>query len=414
MASTYSSLKIQLMATGENSGTWGNVTNDNLGVALEEAIVGSADVTFASGTVTLTLTNTNATQTARNLRLNLIGTSGGAQNLIVPAIEKVYIVNNGCADAITVKNSTGTGIAVPAGKTMYVYNDGTNVVDAITHLTSLTLATSLPPGSGGTGVNSVGTAGNVLTSNGTAWVSQAAAASNNASALTTGVTAVNVGGTGATTLNAEAVVIGNTTGAVKFVAPGTTGNVLTSNGTVWLSQAVAAAGGGLSGLQIFNSPGTFTPPPSTTSVYLVVGGAGGGGGGPQFNNANGQTLSGGTGGAGGTGIGVYPVTGGSPVTITVGTGGNAGSPSASNNPGGSGNAGNLSSFGNLLIGNGGNGGGGGNQASPGPGGTAGNAPLGTASLQGGAIVAPLFYSNTATLGGPGGTVGSAGRIIVLF
>lgn len=132
------------MATGENSGTWGNVTNINLGTALEEAIVGSADVTFSSGTVTLTLSDTNATQTARNLRLNLTGTSGGAQNLIVPAIEKVYIVNNGCADTITVKNSSGTGIAVPAGKTMWVYNDGTNVVDVVTHLSSLTLATALP------------------------------------------------------------------------------------------------------------------------------------------------------------------------------------------------------------------------------------------------------------------------------
>lgn len=154
MASTYSNLKIQLMATGENSGTWGNVTNTNLGTALEEAIVGSADVTFSSGTVTLTLTDTNASQAARNLRLNLTGTSGGAQNLIVPAIEKIYLVNNGCADAITVKNSSGTGIAVPAGKTMWVYNDGTNVVDAITHLTSLTLGSALPIASGGTGSTS--------------------------------------------------------------------------------------------------------------------------------------------------------------------------------------------------------------------------------------------------------------------
>jgi len=154
MASTYSALKIQLMATGENSGTWGNVTNLNLGTALEEAIVGSADVTFASTTVTLALTDTNSSQTARNLRLNLTGTSGGAQNLIVPAIEKVYIVNNGCADAITVKNSGGTGIAVPAGKTMWVYNNGTNVVDAVTHLTSLTLGSALPVASGGTGSTS--------------------------------------------------------------------------------------------------------------------------------------------------------------------------------------------------------------------------------------------------------------------
>jgi len=59
MPSTYSNLKIQLMATGENNTSWGDVTNVNLGTALEEAIVGSADVTFSSGNVTLTLTNTN-------------------------------------------------------------------------------------------------------------------------------------------------------------------------------------------------------------------------------------------------------------------------------------------------------------------------------------------------------------------
>ena len=143
MASTYSNLKIQLMGTGENSGTWGTITNTNLGTALEEAITGSADVTFSSGTVTLALTDTNSSQTARNLRLNLTGTSGGVQNLIVPAIEKAYLVNNGCADAITVKNATGTGIAVPAGKTMWVFNTGSNVVDAVTHLSSLTLTTPL-------------------------------------------------------------------------------------------------------------------------------------------------------------------------------------------------------------------------------------------------------------------------------
>lgn len=141
MASTYSNLKFQLMATGENSGTWGTVTNVNLGTAVEEAIAGSADVTFSSGTVTLTLTDTNASQTARNMRLNLTGTSGGAQDLVVPAVEKMYVVNNGCADAITVKVSGQTGVAVPAGKTMILYNNGTDVVDAITHLSSLTTGT---------------------------------------------------------------------------------------------------------------------------------------------------------------------------------------------------------------------------------------------------------------------------------
>ena len=154
MSSTYSNLKLQLMATGENLATWGNVTNVNLGTALEEAVVGSADVTFASSNVTLTLTNANTTQTARNLRLNLIGTTGGStRNLVVPSIEKVYIVNNTCADSVVVKTSAGTGITVPTGKTIWVYNDGTNVVDATTHLTSLTLGTPLALTSGGVGSN---------------------------------------------------------------------------------------------------------------------------------------------------------------------------------------------------------------------------------------------------------------------
>ena len=206
------------MATGENSGTWGNVTNVNLGTALEEAIVGSANVNFSSADVTLTLTDTNSSQSARNLRLNLTGAVGAPQNLIVPAIEKVYIINNGLTQIITVKNSGGTGIAVPAGKTMWVYNDGTNVVDVSTHLTSLTLGTPLPVASGGTGSNT----------------------GINASVNVFGVLPVANGGTGATTLNSAAVIIGNGASAPTFVAPGSSGNVLTSNGTAWTSVAAAA------------------------------------------------------------------------------------------------------------------------------------------------------------------------------
>lgn len=138
MPSTYSSLKIQLMATGENNTTWGDVTNINLGTALEEAIVGSADVAFSNADVTLSLTNTNTTQPARNLRLNLTGTATTGYNLVVPAIEKPYIINNGTDGTITVKNATGTGVAVPTGTTTWVYNDGTDVSNAVSYLTSLT------------------------------------------------------------------------------------------------------------------------------------------------------------------------------------------------------------------------------------------------------------------------------------
>jgi hypothetical protein len=142
MASTYSDLKIELIGTGEQSGTWGTTTNTNLGTAIEEAITGSANVSFSSGDVTLTASNSNATQSFRNLRLNLTGTSGGARNLIVPSIEKFYIINNGLADTVTVKNSTGTGVAVPTGKTTLVFNDATNVVDVITDLASLSITSA--------------------------------------------------------------------------------------------------------------------------------------------------------------------------------------------------------------------------------------------------------------------------------
>ena len=131
MASTYSQLKIELIGTGDQSGTWGNTTNTNLGTAIEEAITGSVDVPFSSADVTLTLTDSNASQTARNLRLRLTGTSGGARDLTVPNIEKFYIIANELADDVTVQNSTGTTYTVPAGTTGQVFSTGTGVKPAI-------------------------------------------------------------------------------------------------------------------------------------------------------------------------------------------------------------------------------------------------------------------------------------------
>ena len=155
MASTYSSLKIQLIGTGDQAGTWGDTTNTNLGTAIEEAITGSATVTFASADVTLTLTDTNLTQTARNLRLNLTGVSGGVRNLIVPAIEKQYIVYNGLADAVTIKNSTGSGVAIPAGYSAIVYNDASNITPAVSYAPvfgagTVNRITFTPPATGAT------------------------------------------------------------------------------------------------------------------------------------------------------------------------------------------------------------------------------------------------------------------------
>jgi len=135
MASTYSSLKIELIGNGEQSGTWGITTNTNLGTAIEEAITGRATANFPTDAdLTLGYTDSNAAQTFRNLILNV--TSSGSltvtRNLIVPTIEKQYLIENNTTggQSIVVKTSAGTGVTVPNGRKVHVYADGTNVVVA--------------------------------------------------------------------------------------------------------------------------------------------------------------------------------------------------------------------------------------------------------------------------------------------
>ena len=132
MASTYSTnLKLELIGTGEQAGTWGVTTNTNLGTALEQSIVGKADIDMNSTTITLSLTNSNAAQDARAIYLNLTGSPGDPAVLEVPAIEKPYIVKNGSDQQVTIKVTGQTGVAIPVGKTAIVYNNGTDVVTAV-------------------------------------------------------------------------------------------------------------------------------------------------------------------------------------------------------------------------------------------------------------------------------------------
>jgi hypothetical protein len=168
MASTYSALKIELIGTGEQAGTWGVTTDTNLDVALGEAITGSADVAYTSAAdVTVTLTDTNTAQTARNLRLNITESGAGigyAGNLILGSgcqIEKLYLVNNTTTAVKTIKNTTGTGIAVPAGKSMFVFNNGTNVVEAVNAAVTLAVTGAATVG-GSLGVTAAATVGGSL------------------------------------------------------------------------------------------------------------------------------------------------------------------------------------------------------------------------------------------------------------
>lgn len=130
MASTYSTtLRLELIGNGDQSGTWGDTTNSNLGDLIEAAITNVVDITFANAQYTLSANN-GLPDEARNAVLNLIGTNSGPQNLIAPAVEKTYIVKNATGAAVTIKTSGGTGVAVATGTTRIVWCDGTNFYTA--------------------------------------------------------------------------------------------------------------------------------------------------------------------------------------------------------------------------------------------------------------------------------------------
>ena len=217
MASTYSDLKFELLTTGEADTTWGDKTNANIGTAIQEAITGSANVAFSNATVTLTLTNSSSSQTARNLRLNLTGTATAGYNLIVPAIEKQYIVNNGTDGTITVKNSTGTGVAIPSGATTIVFNDATNVVAAVNYIGT---PGTLPVSGGGTGAT---TLTGVLKGNGTSAFTAATAGTDYvAPTVSTNFSAIQIFTGSATAIGAKLV---NAVEKVTISATAATGTI---------------------------------------------------------------------------------------------------------------------------------------------------------------------------------------------
>ena len=166
MSSYSTNLKLELIGTGQQAGTWGNTTNTNLGTLIEQAIAGYESYACTGGTDTLTMAE-GASSTARNMFLRLTGTGGGT--LVVPgtspnANTKLYYIQNATASgAVTVKVSGQTGVSVPNGVKTVLFCNGTDVIDATSYMSALTLGAALPVTSGGTGVTtSTGTGNNVL------------------------------------------------------------------------------------------------------------------------------------------------------------------------------------------------------------------------------------------------------------
>lgn len=138
MASTYStSLRIQLIGTGDQSGVWGTSTNTNLGTLIEQAITGVQSITLSGSTYTLTSFNGIVDQ-ARNAVLSFTGSLSANCTVIAPASNKVYIVQNATSGGQTITMSVGAGstVVVPNGQTYIVYTDGSNFYSASNYTSS--------------------------------------------------------------------------------------------------------------------------------------------------------------------------------------------------------------------------------------------------------------------------------------
>jgi hypothetical protein len=132
MASTYSTdLKLELMATGENAGTWGTKTNTNLNL-VQQAIAGVEAINVASADVTLAMTDASISN-ARNMVLKFTGTLSANRQVLLPnSIEKFYIVQDATthgAYTLTFKTVSGTGFTLDEGKIHAAFSDGTNITE---------------------------------------------------------------------------------------------------------------------------------------------------------------------------------------------------------------------------------------------------------------------------------------------
>ena len=249
MASTYSTnLRLELITTGEQQGTWGSTTNKNLGSLLEQAISGWQDIAVDnSGATETTLVMTDGElSTARNMIIELSGTITAARNVICPSARKVYIVKNSTTGGfpVTFKVTGQPGVSIPNGATYILYVDGTDARQATGSIAS-----------GGTGQGST-PAGFMALQGGTLLIT----ASAGTTALTS-TSARNVQISGSTThtitlpdvttlsLGWEFEFVNNSSGAVTVNSSG--GNALLTlyNGMVAKAMCVALTGTGIASWQ---------------------------------------------------------------------------------------------------------------------------------------------------------------------
>ena len=253
-------LGFALPTTGELSGTWGTVVNDNITELVEDSIAATATASVTSGNWTLTTTGSGATNQARCAILIPTGSPGVSRNIIAPSSSKAYIVINQSDAAVVVKGSATTGVTIAAGKNACVAWNGSDFVKvASNELVSLTAGVTgtLPVGNGGTGISS-GTSGGVPYFSATNTIASSGALT--ASALVIGGGA-GVAPSTTTTGTGVLTAVGN--------AVNTTGGLVTQSGTLAANNVLL--GGGAS-TAISSTSLLATSAAVTTGTYIKAAG----------------------------------------------------------------------------------------------------------------------------------------------